>query len=423
MLAGGVRASVEKPVAPHAATEVTVAVRPGVIDTAAALIDEPLGDPQFNTTPTPLPPNIAGVSFEGNATSEFGSLVRLAGPTHFIDSVTIAMSSQAIRSDFPRAPEFGFTHPITLKLYAVDRSSGTPVAGAVLANVTKAFLIPWRPEPDASSASPSRPWRASDGNLYPGIAFTVTFDLGALALSLPNEVIVGISFNTEHYGASPLGVSGPYNFLHVGVSNLAPSFGTNPERDAVFWKTATATSYSDGGAAGVNVFRRDTRWSGYQLAVRINDSPYGMLSSLATTLRNVPSDDVPTIMALVEASDLTSAALERSLWDGNDRLRPLWGRLVFDLLAEAADQLTRFANTENAITPHARAALDSLLAAAQTLAETAVGDAVIAGGTAERVARAQEAFDTASLHERGEHFDRAISQLATAWREAELSLR
>ena len=40
-----------------------------------------------------------------------------------------------------------------------------------------------------------------------------------------------------------------------------------------------------------------------------------------------------------------------------------------------------------------------------------------------QIARAQDAIDTAGTQERSEHFDRAITQLSNAWREADLSLR
>jgi hypothetical protein len=218
-------------------------------------------------------------------------------------------------------------------------------------------------------------------------------------------------------------VAGPYNFLHVAVTNTPPVAGANPESDAVFWKTAAAANYSDGGAAGVNVLRRDTEWAGFQPVIRINDSPYGMLASTAATLRALPSEDARAVVALVEASDLITSALDRSLWDGNTRLRSLWGRLVFDLLAEASDELMPLANSSNPLAPSAHTALDTLMVAAQSLAETAVGDAVIGGGDARRIARAQDAFDTASANQRTDHVDNAITQLANAWREADLSLR
>src|SRR5207248_4089929 len=37
----------------------------------------------------------------------------------------------------------------------------------------------------------------------------------------------------------------------------------NSDLDDVFWSTSTAGWYTDGGAAGVGIFRRDTAWAPY----------------------------------------------------------------------------------------------------------------------------------------------------------------
>src|SRR4051812_43431744 len=190
--------------------------------------DIPRGEPQFDATPTPLPPNVPSLGYHITATSEFGDYVRFAGAAHFIHSRTVPMSSWAIHSDYTGTSPIGFTHPVTLKIYDVDRRSLQPKPGAVRATVTTRFLIPWRPEPEPSGlVSPLRPWRGSDGNFYGGLAFNITFDLSSLALSLPNEVIFSISFNTQNQGPAPLGTPGPYNSLNVGVSALPPSAGAD----------------------------------------------------------------------------------------------------------------------------------------------------------------------------------------------------
>jgi hypothetical protein len=44
--------------------------------------------------------------------------------------------------------------------------------------------------------------------------------------------------------------------------------GTDNNTDAVYWNTKTAASYSDGGLAGVGVFRLDTNWTPYVPAVK-----------------------------------------------------------------------------------------------------------------------------------------------------------
>ena len=79
---------------------------------------------------------------------------------------------------------------------------------------------------------------------------------------LPNDVIVGIAYDTADYGATPIHVAGPYNSLNVGApTGQTASVGTDDNADNVFWNTSFAGFYADGGTAGVGIFRQDTNWS------------------------------------------------------------------------------------------------------------------------------------------------------------------
>ncbi len=95
---------------------------------------------------------------------------------------------------------------------------------------------------------------------YNGFAFNITFDMSSLNLTLPNDIIVGIAYNTQTYGAAPIGVAGPYNSLNVGALGAA-TVGTDGSTDKVFWNTSTAAWYADGGAGGVGIFREDSNWT------------------------------------------------------------------------------------------------------------------------------------------------------------------
>ena len=385
--------------------------------------DGPVGEPQFDTTTFPLAPNVPSLGFAATGTSEFGDHVRLSDTAHFIDSVTITMSSWALRSDYPGAAPEGFTHPITLRLYTVDRSVGTPKVGNLIASLTQNFLIPWRPAPDPTSSSPLRPWRGADGHYYPGLAFTLNFGLGSLTAPLPDELIYGISFDTQHHGTTPRGVPGPYDALHIGLGAESPVAGADVEPDAIFWKSARATDYADDGYGGVNIFRRDTGWTPFKPAVRFNNSAFGILAATAARLETLPAPTERIAAAFDEAQRLTSWTLERTLWEGGNRLRPAVGRLVFDLVSEAAGELAVIARSNDASGEHARAALASLSRAAEMLAEIAVGDALIGGGDPLRFGRAHEALDEAVAQGAVARFHHAIEEFATAWRESDLSLR
>ena len=136
-----------KPVTPDIVAEAS----PVSVQTAPTPAHEseiPLLAAKFDTTPEPLPPSVPSLGFEATGTSEFGDLIRFAGIGHFIDSVSVTLFSGAIQSEFPRSDPAGLNHPITLKIYAVERGTGPVKPGAVLASLTENVLIHWRPAPD-----------------------------------------------------------------------------------------------------------------------------------------------------------------------------------------------------------------------------------------------------------------------------------
>ena len=217
----------------------------------------------YDSILSPLPPNVPSQPFQAQQTAEFGDDIQLAGSNHYISSVTVTMSDWAKHSDwvgtYPSSA--GFDYPLTLNIYNVDTTGADPALGSLITTTTQTKTIPWRPEHDASCAGDA--WLASDASCYNGLAFNVTFTFPH-AIYAPSRVIVGIAYNTESWGANPIGVDGPYDSLNVGLNNVTgPSVGTDSEPNAVFWNTETASWYTDGGAGGVGTFRRDTNWAPY----------------------------------------------------------------------------------------------------------------------------------------------------------------
>lgn len=409
LLGGASLAFAAKPITPHGPHGSTILTAPALPLTALGSDDDPGLAAQFQTQPMALPPNIASVTFEASGTSEFGDLIRLSGAAHFIGSVSVSMSSGALRSDYPGSTQFGFMHPVTLSLYAVDRTGSAPRAGSVLARVTESFLIPWRPEPSAAGAAlPGRPWRTEDGHFYTGKAFTLTFDVGALGLALPDEVIVGISFNTQHHGQQPLGTPGPYDSIGLGLSDLPSTSGFDVEPDAVFWKSTEAP----------NQLRRDQGWAPFKPAIRVNDSNYGVLYETIRLLDDLRTSNPELRAALNSARALTADALDRQFWDGNQRLNAAFGEFVFEALAEASDALSLLVARRDPHALIAQQAIDGLLASTVNLAENAIADALIVGGNTRRIIRAQNAIDRADQSEARSAFGEAIDHHGAAWREA-----
>lgn len=217
----------------------------------------------YDATPSPLPPNIASVGFQATSTSEFGDYVHLAGADRVLNTVTVTMSDWALYADYASDARYSanlatWTHPVTVNVYSSHLgANGAP--DTLLATKTDNVTIPWRPVADPTCGSA---WKASNGQCYNGIAFNAVFDLSSPSATLPNDVIVGIAFNTQSYGSAPIGVNGPYSSLNVGApTNQAAAVGSDVNTDNVFWNTSFAGFYADGGAAGVGMFRQDTNWT------------------------------------------------------------------------------------------------------------------------------------------------------------------
>lgn len=217
----------------------------------------------YNAIPSTLPPNVASLGFEATSTSEFGDSVHLAGTNRVLNTVTVTMSDWALYSDYSTDSRYAgnatsWTHPITLNVYSTHLG-GNGAPDTLLATKTATITIPWRPVANPACGTA---WKAADGQCYNGIAFNASFAMSSLNVTLPNDVIVGVAYNTADYGATPIHQAGPYNSLNVGVpTGQTASVGTDDNADSVFWNTSYAGFYTDGGTAGVGIFRQDTNWT------------------------------------------------------------------------------------------------------------------------------------------------------------------
>lgn len=239
----------------------------------------------YSAIPAVIPPNVSSLGFQATQTDEFGDHVAFTpGSSRTLGSATVLMSSWACETgawqnaNCITTPGATFTHPITLNIYAVNPG---PSVGALIATRTIVATIPYRPTADPTCPNGGTAWRAGDGNCYNGFAFPLTFDL--TGVTVPNEVIWGVAFNTTTWGANPIGAAPcgancPYDSLNVGASTLA-LIGTDVDTDGAFWDTHTAANYCDGGAAGVNVFRLDTDptaalcWEGFRPMISFVPEP------------------------------------------------------------------------------------------------------------------------------------------------------
>ncbi len=195
------------------------------------------------------------LGFQATQTAEFGDRVTFGGTARTLQTATFTMVNWARYEDYNTGGQYygagqwagsGFNHSFTLNLYE-SGSGGSK--GNLIASIAETKFISYRPT----------------GWSFNGYAQNISFDLASLNITAPNSIVWGLAYNTQSYGSSPLGVNGPYNSLNMGLNDYANggvSAGST-DLDTLFWKTATANWYSDGGAAGVNVFRQDSGWTGY----------------------------------------------------------------------------------------------------------------------------------------------------------------
>jgi len=175
----------------------------------------------------PLPPNTPSEGYQCCQNSNLGNSITFDGTDRNLGAVSVVMSNWAYESAWASLvgtsenyTASGFYLPLTLNLYA-DNSGAE---GALLGTQTINAFIPWRPEPDPAHCSGTA-WQAGDGGCYNGHETIVDFDFAGL--TVPNNLIYTLAFNTQSYGTNPTGQNGPYNSLNFGLSQTTPSVGQN----------------------------------------------------------------------------------------------------------------------------------------------------------------------------------------------------
>jgi hypothetical protein len=233
----------------------------------------------YNNIPSPTPGNVPSVAFEATGTSEFGGEVSFGGANRQKPQVTVLMSSWACQHGYWSTGNCGtvkkatFNQSVRISVYSVgdDGAVGSP-----LGSVTHTFGMPYRPSANygkCQGVDAGKWYDKGTGSCYNGMAFTIKFKLGSL--SLPDDAIISVSYNTSHYGYNPVGEAAcytadagcAYDALNVGTSGDTPSAGTQPRADDAYL-------YATGGYCDpegpTQVFRLDAGcWTGYQPAFKV----------------------------------------------------------------------------------------------------------------------------------------------------------
>lgn len=219
----------------------------------------------YDSIVSPLPPSSPSLGYQATSTTEFGNLIQFAGTERNLTSVEVVMTNWAYESTYQTpGTSAGYYHELSLNLYEVG--SGNTVGNLLVSETINAF-IPWRPEPSGGCNGNAY---SLNNQCYNGSNSIVTFAFSGV--TLPNQVIYGLSYNTQTHGDNPLGVAGPYNSLNFGLATVVPSVGVNPVTGTLYWDTSHGPFYSDNGAGGVDTFRKDTDWGSYTPQARFNAS-------------------------------------------------------------------------------------------------------------------------------------------------------
>ncbi len=238
----------------------------------------------YDNIATPQPGNVPSEAFEATSTSEWGGQVQLAGTERKEPKVTVLMSSWGCQNGgnatCQTAPGATFTHTITLNLYAVQPDQSP---GALLASKTGVFAIPYRPSADLVHCSGGPWYDAASGNCYNGYATPISFNFAGDGVTLPDNVIVTVVYNTSNHGYAPMGAqpcqtqSGGcgYDSLNVGAQTAGPVVGSIPSDliDDTYAASSWGGAYCDNTPS--DSLRLDdctpgNGWADYQPSFRIS---------------------------------------------------------------------------------------------------------------------------------------------------------
>lgn len=187
----------------------------------------------FDSIPSPTPGNVPSEGFQCCQNAGLGDMIQLEADTpRTAGYMTVLMSSWSLHSNYLSMPAVGYTHPVTLNIYA--DAAAAAAHGTPYATKTQVFDIPWRPAgsyedcPVDDGYGPK--WKSSNGTCYNGYAFTIVFDLRSLSINLPESFVYEVAYNTQTWGYQPLNLPGPYESLNVGVNSTPPVTGDiNPD--------------------------------------------------------------------------------------------------------------------------------------------------------------------------------------------------
>lgn len=247
----------------------------------------------YNSSVQPLPGNLPSEGAEAYAFNEFGDEVTFGGTARTLNAVKVTLSSWGCEhgnwyaNNCVTTPGDKFPIPITLNIYhaSVPGPNSTVVPGSLITTATKTFNVPYRPTANLNkcnqtNSSLGKWYSSATATCYNGKAVNITFNYKSLGLTLPNDVVFGVAYNTSHYGYSPIGESPacytsdagcPYDSLNIALGPVV-TVGTQTHVDTVFQNTSQPGQLCDA-APALGVFNLDSPvtacWGGYVPAIQV----------------------------------------------------------------------------------------------------------------------------------------------------------
>lgn len=186
----------------------------------------------YDSIPLTLPSNSPSLGYQATSTSAFGDKVSFAGSARELNQAAVMMSSWACESgswnmNCVTTSGATFSHSVTLNIFAVANDGSV---GSIIASRTQTFEIPYRPSADKTCGSVTQ-WRDTNGACFNGLNHVIIFDMKGI--TVPDDVIYSVAYNTNTHGLNPIGASGPYESLNVSLSGVV-NVGTNVNDDEVY---------------------------------------------------------------------------------------------------------------------------------------------------------------------------------------------
>ena len=183
-----------------------------------------------------------------------------------------------------------FAWPITINVYSMTGyPSGSPQVGTLLASQTHTFNIKYRPSSNShcNNTALGAFIGPVDKMCDYGIAVPITFNMRLPAVTVPNQIIVTLAYNTSNSGYNPVGDNTPcrqnndcgYDSLNVsawgnggvdnGVGSVADSNGAMVNfTNAGFYCGSNPNGQPPGGTL-VDDTSSNPCWSGYHPEIKV----------------------------------------------------------------------------------------------------------------------------------------------------------